>query len=178
MRNSILLLTVFLFPLACTSAGRVESSAMPLGLKVTVEGSPHPVATIHVTNNSNRSIAWSPTFGFSDLYLYLEIRSDFDETIPYPAESQYELFSEPKHHCLKPREPETVRVDLLSWYHLLGGKLSRETVADTGPYEFNLIKGQYQIRARYTPPVPRSGRCHAAAAKSQSEWVAFSVGHR
>lgn len=183
MRSSIFLLTIFLFPLACTSTGKVESSQIPLELRVTVEeqtveGTSHPVATIHVTNNSNQSIAWSPTFGFSHLYLSLEIRGDFDERIPYPAESQYELFAVPRYSCLKPGETETVRVDLLSWSHVLGGKVQKETVAEAGPYEFNIVKGQYRIRARYSSPGSEFGRCQAVAAQSQSEWTSFSFGHQ
>jgi hypothetical protein len=177
MKRMLLAILGLLF-LACASGSQSADSELPFHLSVRVEqrNEARPVAIVEVRNDGRHSVAFTPTFGFRDLYLFLEIRDALGQPVPYPLESQYELLVQPPYRCLRPSRSLRMQIELFEWFHVIGGRVEPETVAGVGPYAFDLAPGTYRIRAVYDARRPsRRGVCRTLPGVARSEWRSFEV---
>lgn len=136
------------------------------------------VATIKMTNVGSRAAAVTNTFGFSDLFLYFEIEGLHGERVEYPADSQFEIFSEPAYICLDPGGSMLLKVNLRRWYHVLGGTIERtQAVPEAGPFSFFLPPGEYRLKTVYDAPFSpgKSHRCPRLGQPVESDWVEFAI---
>jgi len=129
-----------------------------------------------IRNDGDEAVAFTPTFGFPDLYLVIEILDQQDRPIPHPAQANLELFSDPPYICLRPNQEKTHRVDLFQWHYVIGGTVQTDTAAAPGPYAFALPDGRYKARLKYeSPGAVRHRLCRTSASTNESDWVSFDV---
>lgn len=174
----LLLVTGLLFS-CCTTLQTADSPRQEVQLETSVETTGEdPVATIEMTNTGPHAIAVTKTFGLSDLFIHIEIESLSGERVEYPANSQFEIFSEPGYNCLGPGDTMQLEVNLRRWYHVLGGITNRtQAVPETGPYSFPLRPGKYRLKTVYDAPPSqkKSRRCPRIDHPIESDWVDFTI---
>jgi hypothetical protein len=143
-----------------------------LDIVVTLQG-PSSVEVALTNRGSSRALV-TETFGIEGSYLHLEIEEVVSgHRIPYPRDSQFELFSEPPARCLAPGKSTRMRIDLASWHHIYGGVVqSHQAIPEPGPHRFPLFDSdRYRIRAVYRPSGRLAGRCGEPAVLIFSEWI-------
>jgi hypothetical protein len=160
--------------IACASGPGARSGA----IEVRVRPAARPgVVLITLLNSGNTSVRVSPTFGHEDLYLFLEIEAaDQPWKVEYPARSQFDSFSRPRHVCVDSAEALTLEVDLSRWYFVNGGIVDKtHDMPQKGPFSFDLRSGRYRVRAVYRGVKEDWRRCPAFSEEVRSEWAEVEV---
>lgn len=177
----LFLALIALTQIACTSARTATPSGEPLSLYVTVEpySGPSwgtPIIEIRAVNEGINPVGFTKTFGFKEIYLYLEInRLDSSQEVEYPVEATAELFSAPEYRCIDPGENVSLSVDLGHWTYIVGGD-DTDNEEDAPYFGYWLGPGKYQVRAVYDAPgTTQRLSCPTANHQVVSEWVNFEI---
>lgn len=163
--------------LGCGSSQALLDGA---GLQVQLEVEPTgfgPTVVIDLINQGDRPLGVSPTFVFENDYVHLVIEGP-DGRVRYPLTSQFEAFAAPPYRCLRPRSRTRLRIDLGSWYPVMGGKTGADfDLPQSGPHTFSFKPGSYRFKAVYESYDEEVRlACRPFLGRSESDWQTVHIG--